>query len=49
MAMATRPYYGFVCVIGFIVLSGYCIARSTMNRFSLGDYAVMRVTRVYPC
>lgn len=48
LAMATRPYYGFVCVIGFIVLSGYCIARSTMNRFSLGEYAVMRVTRVYP-
>jgi peptidoglycan/LPS O-acetylase OafA/YrhL len=48
IAMATRPYYGFVCVIGFIVLSGYCIARSTMNRFSLGDYTVMRVTRVYP-
>jgi peptidoglycan/LPS O-acetylase OafA/YrhL len=48
MAMATRPYFGFVCVVGFIVLSGYCIARSTMNRFSLGEYTVMRVTRVYP-
>jgi peptidoglycan/LPS O-acetylase OafA/YrhL len=48
IAMATRPYYGVVCVIGFIVLSGYCIARSTMNRFSLGEYTVMRVTRVYP-
>jgi peptidoglycan/LPS O-acetylase OafA/YrhL len=48
MATASRHYYGFVCVIGFIVLSGYCIARSTMSRFSLGDYTVMRVTRVYP-
>jgi peptidoglycan/LPS O-acetylase OafA/YrhL len=48
IAMATRPYFGFVCVIGFIVLSGYCIARSTMKRFSPGEYAVMRVTRVYP-
>lgn len=48
IAMATRPYYGFVSVVGFIVLSGYCIARSTMNRFSLGEYAMMRVTRVYP-
>ena len=48
IAMATRPYFGFVCVIGFIVLSGYCIARSTMKRFSSGEYAVMRVTRVYP-
>lgn len=48
IAMATRPFYGFVCVVGFIVLSGYCIARSTMKGFSLGEYAVMRVTRVYP-
>jgi peptidoglycan/LPS O-acetylase OafA/YrhL len=48
LAMATRPYCGFICVIGFIVLSGYCIARSTMKGFSLGRYTVMRVTRVYP-
>jgi peptidoglycan/LPS O-acetylase OafA/YrhL len=48
MAVATRPYYGFICVVGFIVLSGYCIARSTMRRFTLGDYVVKRVTRVYP-
>lgn len=48
IATATRPFYGFVCVIGFIVLSGYCIARSTMTRFVPGEYAVMRITRVYP-
>jgi peptidoglycan/LPS O-acetylase OafA/YrhL len=48
IALATRPFYGFICVLGFIVLSGYCIARSTMKRFSLGQYAVKRVTRVYP-
>jgi peptidoglycan/LPS O-acetylase OafA/YrhL len=48
MAMATRPFFGFIWVIGFIVLSGYCIARSTMKRFSLGEYAVKRVTRIYP-
>jgi peptidoglycan/LPS O-acetylase OafA/YrhL len=48
IAVATRPYFGFICVVGFIVLSGYCIARSTMRRFALGDYVVMRVTRVYP-
>lgn len=48
IAMATRPYFGFVCVVGFIVLSGYCIARSTMKRFQPGEYIVMRVTRVYP-
>lgn len=48
IAMATRPYFGFVCVVGFIVLSGYCIAGSTMKRFQPGEYTVMRVTRVYP-
>jgi len=48
MAMATRPFFGFIWVIGFIVLSGYCIARSTMKGFSPGDYAVKRVTRIYP-
>ena len=46
--MATRPYCGFICVVGFIALSGYCIARSTMKGFALGDYIVKRVTRVYP-
>lgn len=46
----TRPLLGFVCVIGFIVLSGYCIARSTMKaeRFNLGRYAFLRITRLYP-
>ena len=48
MAMAARPYFGFICVVGFIALSGYCIARSTMRHFALGDYIVKRVTRVYP-
>ena len=48
IAMATRPYFGFVCVVGFIVLSGYCIARSTMKGFAIGEYSMMRVTRVYP-
>ena len=48
IAMATRPYFGFICVVGFIALSGYCIARSTLKGFALGSYAVKRVTRVYP-
>ena len=48
IAVALRPYLGFICVVGFIVLSGYCIARSTMKNFSPGRYAVMRVTRLYP-
>lgn len=48
IALATRPYTGFICVVGFIVLSGYCIARSTMRSFSLGQYTIKRVTRVYP-
>jgi peptidoglycan/LPS O-acetylase OafA/YrhL len=48
IAMATRPYDGFICVVGFIALSGYCIARSTLRRFALGEYIVKRATRVYP-
>jgi peptidoglycan/LPS O-acetylase OafA/YrhL len=48
IAVATRPYYGFICVVGFIALSGYCIARSTLRRFALGEYIVKRATRVYP-
>ena len=48
IAIATRPFSGFIWVIGFIVLSGYCIARSTMKDFSLGEYIVKRVTRIYP-
>lgn len=48
IAMATRPFFGFVCVVGFIVLSGYCIARSTMRHFSPGEYIVKRATRIYP-
>jgi peptidoglycan/LPS O-acetylase OafA/YrhL len=48
LAQAARPYFGFICVVGFIALSGYCIARSTMRRFAPGDYVVKRVTRVYP-
>jgi peptidoglycan/LPS O-acetylase OafA/YrhL len=48
IAIATRPYFGFICVVGFIVLSGYCIARSTDTGFAPGQYAVKRVTRLYP-
>jgi peptidoglycan/LPS O-acetylase OafA/YrhL len=48
IAVATRPFFGFICVVGFIALSGYCIARSTLRRFALGEYIVKRVTRVYP-
>jgi peptidoglycan/LPS O-acetylase OafA/YrhL len=48
IAVAARPFFGFICVVGFIALSGYCIARSTLRRFALGEYIVKRVTRVYP-
>jgi peptidoglycan/LPS O-acetylase OafA/YrhL len=44
-------FTGFNYVLGFIVLSGYCIARSTLTRagnFSLAQYAVLRATRIYP-
>lgn len=44
-----RQYLMFNCVVGFIVLSGYCIARSTISRdFSLPTYAWLRVTRIFP-
>jgi len=46
-------FSGFNYVIGFIVTSGYCVARSTIKStarlpFSLTHYAAMRVTRIYP-
>ena len=46
-------FSGFNYVIGFIVISGYCVARSTIKStarlpFSLTHYAAMRVTRIYP-
>jgi peptidoglycan/LPS O-acetylase OafA/YrhL len=48
IALALRPYLGFICVLGFIVLSGYCITRSTLKGFSIGHYTMRRVTRLYP-
>jgi peptidoglycan/LPS O-acetylase OafA/YrhL len=48
IANASRPYLGFGCVVGFIVLSGYCIARSTEKGFTLAHYTARRVTRLYP-
>jgi peptidoglycan/LPS O-acetylase OafA/YrhL len=42
-------FSGFNYVIGFIVVSGYCIARSTLQPdFTLAKYAALRVTRIYP-
>lgn len=46
-----RGFLGFLWVIGFIVLSGYCIARSCErqgDRFSLWRYVLLRITRLYP-
>ncbi|QWG25089.1 acyltransferase [Bradyrhizobium sediminis] len=42
-------FSGFNYVIGFVVISGYCIARSTLNRpFDLSQYLKLRATRIYP-
>ena len=42
-------FTGFNYVIGFIVISGYCIARSTGNKeFALAEYLWSRSTRIYP-
>lgn len=46
-----RIFLGFTWVVAFIVMSGYCIARSSMNparRFSFWRYLLLRVTRIYP-
>jgi peptidoglycan/LPS O-acetylase OafA/YrhL len=48
---SARGFLGFLWVIGFLVLSGYCIARSCERqgeRFAFGRYALMRVSRLYP-
>jgi peptidoglycan/LPS O-acetylase OafA/YrhL len=42
-------FSGFNYVIGFIVVSGYCIARSTLRRdFTIARYTALRITRIYP-
>src|SRR5690348_6273483 len=47
--VSVRPFFGVVWVVGFFVLSGYCIARSCDRPdFSLLRYAAMRITRIYP-
>lgn len=46
-----RFFFGFTWVVGFIVLSGYCIARSTSSTtqpYSVAKYSLMRVTRIFP-
>jgi len=48
-----RVILGFNWVIGFIVLSGYCIARSTSNPaggpyFSISKYYILRISRIFP-
>jgi peptidoglycan/LPS O-acetylase OafA/YrhL len=48
LVLNARPYLGFICVVGFIVLSGYCIARSTLTNYRVARYASRRVTRLYP-
>ena len=48
---ALRGYLSFIWVIGFVVISGYCIARTCERRgkkFNLIGYLTMRVTRIYP-
>jgi peptidoglycan/LPS O-acetylase OafA/YrhL len=48
---AILGYFGFLWVVGFIVISGFCIARSTDlsgENFSLGRYSLRRATRLYP-
>jgi peptidoglycan/LPS O-acetylase OafA/YrhL len=51
MLLPLRPFLGFVWVIGFIVLSGYCITASCLRgRESIGplQYVQLRVSRLFP-
>lgn len=45
-----RRGLGFVWVVGFVVLSGYCIELSCMKRerFSASRYFAQRLTRIFP-
>lgn len=45
-----RPFIGFVWVVGFVVLSGFCIELSCRRKtsFSAREYVLHRVTRIYP-
>jgi peptidoglycan/LPS O-acetylase OafA/YrhL len=51
LLLPLRPFLGFVWVVGFIVLSGYCITASCLRgRDTIGplQYAQLRVTRLFP-
>jgi peptidoglycan/LPS O-acetylase OafA/YrhL len=45
-----RTFFGFVWVVAFVVMSGFCIQLSIRNArvFSVGRYSVQRVSRIYP-
>ncbi len=45
-----RQGLGFVWVVGFVVLSGYCVELSCMKRekFSASRYFAQRLTRIFP-
>jgi peptidoglycan/LPS O-acetylase OafA/YrhL len=49
--MNLRAYLGFVWVVGFIVLSGYCIVGSCLKAgttMTWRSFALLRVTRLFP-
>ena len=48
--MAVRPLLGFVWVVGFIVISGYCVTQSCMRASgqTLIGFAALRVSRLFP-
>jgi peptidoglycan/LPS O-acetylase OafA/YrhL len=51
LGAALHGFFSFSRVVGFIVVSGYCIARSCERQkdlFSVPRYFIMRVTRIYP-
>jgi peptidoglycan/LPS O-acetylase OafA/YrhL len=51
MLMELRRYLGFVWVVGFVVLSGYCIASSCRragDTMTARSFVMLRVSRLFP-
>ena len=50
LLMPIRPLAGFEWVVGFIVLSGYCVTRSCQldARMSFSGYLALRASRLFP-
>src|SRR5215471_9499230 len=50
LLMGARQVLGFVWVVGFIVISGYCVTRSCVRAptQTVGAFAALRASRLFP-